>query len=169
MINEISGKGMGIFGKKQLKIFVRLIIPSIAFSSIPYIMAPVMIGIVARRLLRTSPHFPLSAATVPKRHYYAVPQPIPSYTKTLPLYDFFAETKPKPSYLLSHGASGFAKRRDQATDAVQQDDFVVQVGEDAYFRRADALGVSDGVGGWSGTPGESTNPENMPFCNISNK
>ncbi|KAK3838405.1 MAG: phosphatase 2C-like domain-containing protein, partial [Linnemannia elongata] len=31
----------------------------------------------------------------------------------------------------------------------------VQVGEDSYFRRHDALGVADGVGGWSGTTGKS--------------
>ncbi|KAG0183067.1 hypothetical protein DFQ28_004649 [Apophysomyces sp. BC1034] len=71
--------------------------------------------------------------------------------KTLPMFDFFAQPKLKPSYNFSHGASGFAKRgrQTQSNECYQS----VQVGEDAYFYRADAIGVADGVGGWVGTAG----------------
>ncbi|KAG2226211.1 hypothetical protein INT45_003356 [Circinella minor] len=82
-----------------------------------------------------------------------------SYHKQLPLFDFFASTKPKPSYLFSAGATGFAKRRGtqqsqkQQYDPFEQSYQSTQVGEDAYFIRSDALGVADGVGGWTGTLG----------------
>ena len=83
-----------------------------------------------------------------------------SYHKQLPLFDFFASTKPKPSYLFSAGATGFAKRRGtqqpqkQQYDPFEQSYQSTQVGEDAYFIRSDALGVADGVGGWTGTLGK---------------
>lgn len=91
-------------------------------------------------------------------HSYAIqersPTPLISYQpKSLPLYDFFADSnvQPKPSYLFSHGASGFAKRRNYAIKESTNDYYSSQIGEDAYFCRADALGVADGVGGWANT------------------
>jgi hypothetical protein len=52
-------------------------------------------------------------------------------------------------YTLNLGVSGYAKA---GKPAEQTDDLniysSVQVGDDAYFKRQDALGVADGVGGW---------------------
>ncbi|KAF9086746.1 hypothetical protein BGX23_008620 [Mortierella sp. AD031] len=60
------------------------------------------------------------------------------------------------NYVFAHGASGFAKNPNKGQTLTPEEDqayFSVQVGEDSYFRRHDALGVADGVGGWSGTTG----------------
>ncbi|KAI8602828.1 phosphatase 2C-like domain-containing protein [Dissophora ornata] len=57
------------------------------------------------------------------------------------------------NYVFAHGASGFAKNPGKAPTLTPEEDhayFSVQVGEDSYFSRHDALGVADGVGGWSG-------------------
>ncbi|KAG0180131.1 hypothetical protein DFQ29_001193 [Apophysomyces sp. BC1021] len=59
--------------------------------------------------------------------------------------------KQKPSYIFAHAASGYPKRgRKPAVLADSNRYLSVQIGEDAYFRRLDALGVADGVGGWRG-------------------
>ncbi|CDS12243.1 hypothetical protein LRAMOSA04438 [Lichtheimia ramosa] len=87
-------------------------------------------------------------------HRQQTPPPPLAYRKTLPLFDFFAETnvKPAPSYQFSYGATGFAKRGRPLIES--NDEYrSIQVGEDAYFCRADAIGVADGVGGWLGTHG----------------
>ncbi|KAF9931396.1 hypothetical protein FBU30_010325 [Linnemannia zychae] len=60
------------------------------------------------------------------------------------------------NYVFAHGASGYAKNPNKGPVLTPEEDsayFSVQVGEDSYFRRHDALGVADGVGGWSGTTG----------------
>ncbi|KAI7905854.1 phosphatase 2C-like domain-containing protein [Cokeromyces recurvatus] len=75
---------------------------------------------------------------------------------SLPLLDFFSKSysKPAPSYILAHGASGFAKSQRYTTPvSLKKSDspyYSIQVGEDAYFRRSDAIGVADGIGGWAG-------------------
>jgi hypothetical protein len=77
--------------------------------------------------------------------------------KSLPLFDFFAQTKPRKSFTLGHGAAGFAKKRSNNTPVYtssSHSSISAQVGEDAYFRRADAIGVADGIGGWSDTAGK---------------
>ncbi|KAG8855394.1 hypothetical protein FRB96_007050 [Tulasnella sp. 330] len=59
-------------------------------------------------------------------------------------------------YSLEMGAYGIPKRRSARNEEIggggsstpQNYDLAVQVGEDAYFLRPDALGVADGVGGW---------------------
>lgn len=82
--------------------------------------------------------------------------------KSLPLFDFFAQTKPKQSFTLGHGAAGFAKRRNNNTPMytfTSHSSISAQVGEDAYFRRADAIGVADGIGGWSDTVGKFLPPQ----------
>ncbi|KAI9475796.1 MAG: phosphatase 2C-like domain-containing protein [Benjaminiella poitrasii] len=76
-------------------------------------------------------------------------------TRSLPLLDFFSKaySKPAPSYIFAHGASGFAKRQRYTTpDSVKNGPhyYSTQIGEDAYFRRSDAIGIADGVGGWAG-------------------
>lgn len=48
-----------------------------------------------------------------------------------------------------------------ATDALEE---AVQVGEDAYFVREDALGVADGVGGWGSRTSSSRNATSMHSC-----
>ncbi|KAF9277183.1 hypothetical protein BGZ68_009474, partial [Mortierella alpina] len=61
------------------------------------------------------------------------------------------------NYVFAHGASGFAKHPGKAPTLTPEEDrayLSVQVGEDSYFKRHDALGVADGVGGWSGTTGK---------------
>ncbi|KAG1378488.1 hypothetical protein G6F61_005799 [Rhizopus arrhizus] len=85
-------------------------------------------------------------------HYYysSLATHIPS--QQLPVVDYFSRPPSTPSYTLSHGASGFAKNRRYTTPDVKRKRnhyCSVQIGEDAYFRRSDALGVADGVGGWS--------------------
>ncbi|KAJ6457405.1 hypothetical protein C8R47DRAFT_1180924 [Mycena vitilis] len=59
-----------------------------------------------------------------------------------------------PRYTLDVGAYGIAKRGQRVralhTRAEQTDaPLAVQVGEDAYFVRENAMGVADGVGGWA--------------------
>ncbi|KAL7336075.1 hypothetical protein PS15p_201447 [Mucor circinelloides] len=76
--------------------------------------------------------------------------------KSLPLLNFFSKSyaKPVPSYIFAHGASGFAKRQRYTTPDLNKNQnehyYSIQIGEDAYFRRSDAIGVADGVGGWQG-------------------
>lgn len=58
-------------------------------------------------------------------------------------------------YTLNLGVSGYPK----AGKPVEQIDDLniyssVQVGDDAYFKRQDALGVADGVGGWRSHKGK---------------
>ncbi|KAI8374830.1 phosphatase 2C-like domain-containing protein [Blakeslea trispora] len=50
-------------------------------------------------------------------------------------------------YSLDLGVAGFPKR-DKIIEAVDSTYSSMQVGDDAYFKRHDALGVADGVGGW---------------------
>ncbi|KAF9549353.1 hypothetical protein EC957_004267 [Mortierella hygrophila] len=53
------------------------------------------------------------------------------------------------NYVFAHGASGFAKNPNKVSTLTPEEErayFSVQVGEDSYFRRHDALGVADGVG-----------------------
>ena len=59
--------------------------------------------------------------------------------------------KPKLNYIFAHAATGFPKTGKKITISPEEDTryLSVQVGEDSYFRRYDALGVADGVGGWS--------------------
>lgn len=94
---------------------------------------------------------------LPEQHHLPL-----SHHKSLPLFDFFSKSyaKPIPSYIFAHGASGFAKRRtryttpDNKTRIDNEHYYSIQIGEDAYFRRSDALGVADGVGGWAGVSGK---------------
>lgn len=52
-------------------------------------------------------------------------------------------------YSLNLGVSGYPKRGKVIEQPDDQTVYSsVQVGDDAYFKRHDALGVADGVGGW---------------------
>ncbi|KAI8800281.1 phosphatase 2C-like domain-containing protein [Cladochytrium replicatum] len=69
------------------------------------------------------------------------------------LFELFEKTIPRPrrNFRFNFGASGVPKN---GSLAVSDSKYLsVQVGEDAYFTRPDALGVADGVGGWAGTKG----------------
>ncbi|CAO3669239.1 unnamed protein product [Rhizopus stolonifer] len=50
-------------------------------------------------------------------------------------------------YTLQMGVSGYPKK-DKVVETQEGIYSSVQVGDDAYFKRHDALGVADGVGGW---------------------
>ncbi|KAI9267885.1 phosphatase 2C-like domain-containing protein [Phascolomyces articulosus] len=70
----------------------------------------------------------------------------------LNVIDFFdpALASQPPYFTLKHGAAGFAKSDKKPTTTPQEDAIYssIQIGDDAYFKRHDALGVADGVGGW---------------------
>lgn len=92
----------------------------------------------------------ISPSALNNHHYNKILQD----QKSLPVFDFFAQTKAKKSFVLGHGAAGFAKKRyTPVHTSTSHSSVSSQVGEDAYFRRADAIGVADGIGGWSETAG----------------
>jgi hypothetical protein len=69
----------------------------------------------------------------------------------LNVIDFFhpSLTSTPFHYTLNLGVSGHPKKGKILE--TQQDEVIyssIQVGDDAYFKRHDALGVADGVGGW---------------------
>ncbi|KAI9496170.1 phosphatase 2C-like domain-containing protein [Zychaea mexicana] len=70
----------------------------------------------------------------------------------LNVIDFFdpALASQPPYFTLKHGAAGYAKSDKKPTTSPQEDAIYssIQIGDDAYFKRHDALGVADGVGGW---------------------
>ena len=61
-------------------------------------------------------------------------------------FDVGAYGIPKRSRTVVSGRDGHGGARSRQTDAL---DLAVNVGEDAYFVRENAMGVADGVGGWS--------------------
>ncbi|KAL0077232.1 phosphatase 2C-like domain-containing protein [Phycomyces blakesleeanus] len=77
---------------------------------------------------------------------------IPSNLSMIDFFDPALSTTPRP-FILHHGVSGYAKRGKpiNSTITTEQDESAyssLQFGDDAYFKRHDALGVADGVGGW---------------------
>jgi len=74
------------------------------------------------------------------------------HTIHLSIVDYFdpAYIQQKPAYVFNHAASGFAKQGRPVCISSEETNryFSVQVGEDSYFKRYNALGVADGVGGW---------------------
>ncbi|KAI8577426.1 hypothetical protein K450DRAFT_252361 [Umbelopsis ramanniana AG] len=97
----------------------------------------------------------LSQQTAQYSVLYEPLQPrIPACDNTghLSIVDYFdpAYVPHKPAYIFNHAASGFAKpgRTVCITPEESVHYFSVQVGEDSYFKRYNALGVADGVGGW---------------------
>ncbi|CAO3645705.1 unnamed protein product [Cunninghamella blakesleeana] len=97
-----------------------------------------------------------SSSSSSSYHHYLNHPSSSSILQTLPLYDFFSTKQMKPNYTLSHAASGFAKQRNRKKHPKKYylpqqlpHFFSEQMGEDAFFRRSDAIGVADGVGGWA--------------------
>lgn len=74
-----------------------------------------------------------------------------------------ASKRSRLTYHLDSGAYGIPKRRAHTHVAHAHNthmpdlNLAVQVGEDAYFLRPDAMGVADGVGGWSRTAPATAN------------
>jgi hypothetical protein len=102
---------------------------------------------------------------------------LPAYDNPshLSIVDYFdpAYVPHKPAYIFNHAASGFAKQGRTLCVSPEESNqyFSVQVGEDSYFKRYNALGVADGVGGWRNHLGKweilklrdnSTVPKNFP-------
>lgn len=107
--------------------------------------------------LLLDPNFPFLAIP-PSFHWTPPYQPhtYPSATPLLPT-ELPSKAAKKPDYVFAHGASGFAKRRRhnkrRPYHTPEQHFYSEQMGEDAFFRRYDSFGISDGVGGWSGLQG----------------
>lgn len=81
------------------------------------------------------------------------PQEKTTTRSNLNVIDFFhpsLSSSPLFHYTLNFGVSGYPKRGKSIdpTEGQQAIYSSVQVGDDAYFKRNDALGVADGVGGW---------------------
>ncbi|KAL0580113.1 hypothetical protein V5O48_001889 [Marasmius crinis-equi] len=71
-------------------------------------------------------------------------------------------TKKGQKYQLDVGAYGIPKKASPASlRHMHTDSLSVGVGEDAYFIREDAIGVADGVGGWSRLCSPSAGPSTM--------
>jgi hypothetical protein len=60
-----------------------------------------------------------------------------------------AHKRPRLKYQLDVGAYGIPKHRSHSHPNHPHTALSVQVGEDAYFIRDNALGIADGVGGWA--------------------
>lgn len=97
----------------------------------------------------------------------------PGYLYSLaPLIPFYTAHKDAPAprkktrFQLDVGAYGIAKRsRPTHTQYESSDDLglAVQIGEDAYFVRDNAMGVADGVGGWAkASRTKSISPDAVP-------
>ncbi|KJA17277.1 hypothetical protein HYPSUDRAFT_46612 [Hypholoma sublateritium FD-334 SS-4] len=82
------------------------------------------------------------------------PHPAPDHPR--------AHKRPRLRYRLDAGAYGIPKQRPSAPQRAfhtpPASARAVQVGEDAYFVRADAIGVADGVGGWARGAPPSASP-----------
>ena len=69
------------------------------------------------------------------------------------------------------GLGGAARTSSSSHSGQEEEDVCERVGEDAYFRKGDAIGIADGVGGWkakqisgadAGTSDSS--PSLLSFC-----
>ncbi|KAI8903414.1 phosphatase 2C-like domain-containing protein [Powellomyces hirtus] len=68
------------------------------------------------------------------------------------IFEIFEKSQPttRRTFQFAHAASAMPKNPKRRVALETADEFLsVQVGEDAYFMRSDAMGVADGVGGWS--------------------
>ncbi|GLB42944.1 putative rRNA-processing protein utp23 [Lyophyllum shimeji] len=77
------------------------------------------------------------------------------------------QKRPRPRYQLDVGAYGIPKRCRQPRRALHTHTpeplpLAVQIGEDAYFVRENAMGVADGVGGWARTHPHTADPNTPP-------
>lgn len=78
------------------------------------------------------------------------PNPVPVQSITHPATRSpRAHKRPRLKYQLDVGAYGIPKHRSRTHANHPHTALSVQVGEDAYFIRGNALGIADGVGGWA--------------------
>jgi hypothetical protein len=90
-------------------------------------------------------HPPLFPSTPP-----LTPNPIPVQAISQPAtHSPRAHKRPRLKYQLDVGAYGIPKHRSRSHPHHPHTALSVQVGEDAYFIRDNALGIADGVGGWA--------------------
>lgn len=105
-----------------------------------------------------------SAAVIPSSHYYHHHQD--HARPNLNVIDFFdpaLNTSTPHYYSFLYGAAGFPKSGKVLLPTPQEDAIYssIQVGDDAYFQRPDALGVADGVGGWRSHKGNFKKEEGL--------
>ncbi|PPQ73035.1 hypothetical protein CVT24_001415 [Panaeolus cyanescens] len=68
--------------------------------------------------------------------------------------------RPRLNYQLDVGAYGIPKsHRNQTSNSYAHTALSVQVGEDAYFIRDNAMGIADGVGGWAKSANYPQSPQ----------
>ena len=114
-------------------------------TSRPVIPAPPRIP--SKQLALPSPgiHPPLFPSTPPLSQ-----NPVPVQVISQPEnHSPRAHKRPRLKYQLDVGAYGIPKHRSRSHANHPHTALSVQVGEDAYFIRDNALGIADGVGGWA--------------------
>ena len=114
-------------------------------TSRPVIPAPPRIP--SKQLALPSPgiHPPLFPSTPPLSQ-----NPVPVQVISQPEnHSPRAHKRPRLKYQLDVGAYGIPKHRSRSHPHHPHTALSVQVGEDAYFIRDNALGIADGVGGWA--------------------
>lgn len=128
---------------------------------------PFSLALTSPQTNASPPHVPVAHQAASFFPYSSFP-PLPFYNVQVSDHsDSHKHTKrPAVRYHLDVGAYGIPKRatkhvkpgRDEYSNpslfharnpAAEDLDLAVQVGEDAYFVRENAMGVADGVGGWS--------------------
>lgn len=114
-------------------------------TSRPVIPAPPRIPSKQLALPTPGIHPPLFPSTPPLS-----PNPVPVQPITQPVPQSpRAHKRPRLKYQLDVGAYGIPKHRSRSNSNHPYTSLSVQVGEDAYFIRDNALGIADGVGGWA--------------------
>ncbi|KAG6819221.1 hypothetical protein H0H93_014093, partial [Arthromyces matolae] len=88
--------------------------------------------------------------------FFAAPHP-PRQPLDVFLYPSLSPPRQHNSYRLDIGAYGIPKHSSRQFTSPEHH-LSVQVGEDAYFIRNNALGVADGVGGWSSSSQKHLHP-----------
>lgn len=88
----------------------------------------------------------------------------------LNVIDFFdpALSTTPHHYTFQAGSSGYAKAGKKDLLSPQEDAIYssIQVGDDAYFKRPEALGVADGVGGWRSHTGTLYTDDKKATCTV---
>lgn len=114
-------------------------------TSRPVIPAPPRIPSKQLALPTPGIHPPLFPSTPPLS-----PNPVPVQSIAQPATQSpRAHKRPRLRYQLDVGAYGIPKHRSRSHSNHPHTALSVQVGEDAYFIRDNALGIADGVGGWA--------------------
>lgn len=114
-------------------------------TSRPVLPAPPRIPTKQLALPTPGIHPPLFPSTPPHS-----PNPVPVQPTSQPSTQSpRVHKRPRLKYQLDVGAYGIPKHRSRSHQNHPHTALSVQVGEDAYFIRDNALGIADGVGGWA--------------------